>query len=386
MLPMTPENVKNYQICVKTVMDTSDPSISFDSQGISNHFHNYHKNVKPNWHLGPQGKEALEDIVKTIKSSSSSHEYNCILGLSGGLDSSYMLHKMVTEYNLKPLVFHVDAGWNTDTAVHNINQLVDGLNLDLFTEVINWDEVRRFQLAMFRSGLPHLDLPQDIAFISTLYSYCDKYNIKYILNGGNISTESVLMPLEILYWGTDMRHVRDILSKHLDGELPTFPFTNILYHKIYLRYLRNVKVVKPLNYMPFNKSSATAELVKEYGWRPYPQKHFESRFTRFFEGFWLLNRFNYDMRRNQLSSLILSDQISRDSALDILTKPPLTSEESAKDFDYVSSKLQITVDELTSYLHSPLKYYWDYKNSKSLFDFGSKILNKLSPTQRGGAF
>ena len=191
---------QKYRICRKTVMDTSDPGITFDDDGISNHYWEYHNFIKHNWYQGDDGKRKLSSMIEKIQESGKGKDFDCILGLSGGLDSSYMLHKVVTEYNLRPLVFHVDGGWDTEIAVNNINCLVDKLSLDLYTEVIDWEEMRDFQLAMFKSGVPHLDVPQDMAFISVLYKFAKREGIKYILNGGNISTESVLMPLEILYW------------------------------------------------------------------------------------------------------------------------------------------------------------------------------------------
>ena len=216
-----------YQICTKTVMDTSDPGITFDESGISNHYWDYHKNVKSNWFRGEEGQKILTKEINKIKEEGKHRDFDCIICLSGGADSSYMLHKVVTEFGLRPLVFHVDGGWNSEIAVNNINVLIEKLKLDLFTEVINWEEMKEFQIAMFKSGVPHLDIPQDHAFIGVLYRYAAKYNIKYILNGGNISTECVLMPLEILYWGTDMVHVKDILKKFSTKRLKTYPFTNV---------------------------------------------------------------------------------------------------------------------------------------------------------------
>ena len=213
---------------------------------------------------------------------------------------------MVTQFDLRPLVFHVDSGWNSEVAVNNINALVEKLGLDLYTEVIDWQEMRDFQLAMFKSGVPHLDVPQDMAFIGVLYKFAEKYGIKLILNGGNISTECVQTPLSLLYWGTDMAQIQDILTKHGRWPLGKYPFSSIYYHKIYLRYFKGVKVFKPLNLLPYIKKQAMELLQKEYGWKPYPQKHFESRFTRFFEGWWLPARFGYDMRRREFSSMILT--------------------------------------------------------------------------------
>lgn len=373
-----------YRICKKTIMDNSDPSIKFDDQGFSNHYWEFEKFIKPRWFPNKKGSDIFRKKIEQIKKDKTG-DFDCILGLSGGVDSSYMLHLMVNEYKLNPLVFHVDAGWNSETAVHNINVLVEKLNIDLFTEVINWNEVRDFQLSLFKSGVPHLDIPQDMAFISTLYRYAEKNNIKYILNGGNISTECVLPPLEILYWPTDLFQVNDILKKYSTVEMNNYPFISIFYHKLYLRYFKKIKVLKPLNFTTYLKNDAINTLVNEYNWKPYKQKHFESRFTKFFEGYWLPSRFGYDMRRNQLSSLILTEQISRDEALQEIEKPPYDPETIKSDIEFIANKLEISQSELMSYHEMPRKYYWDYKNIKKIFDIGEYILKLISGTRRGGA-
>ncbi len=375
-----------YQICTKTVMDTSDPTITFDENGISNHYHYFHKTVKPNWHPDKRGRLELEKIVDTLKKTGKDKEFDCLLGLSGGADSSYMLHKVVNDYGLRPLVFHVDGGWNSEIAVHNINVLIEKLGLDLYTEVINWEEMRNFQLAMFKSGVPHIDVPQDHAFIAVLYRFAEKYKIKYILNGGNISTECVLNPLQYFYWGSDLWQIRDILNRFGTIPMKSYPFTTILRHKLYLRYFKGVKVVKPLNYIPYIKSEAFEVLKKEYGYKPYPQKHFESRFTRFFEGYWMPTRFGFDVRRVVYSSLILTGQMTRDEALSELKKPPYDIETIDQDFEYIATKLGISISELRGYLEMPKKFYWDYRNQKWLFDAGEKIFKVLGLSQRGGAF
>ena len=367
-------------------MDTSDPGITFDDDGISNHYWEYHNFIKHNWYQGDDGKRKLSSMIEKIQESGKGKDFDCILGLSGGLDSSYMLHKVVTEYNLRPLVFHVDGGWDTEIAVNNINCLVDKLSLDLYTEVIDWEEMRDFQLAMFKSGVPHLDVPQDMAFISVLYKFAKREGIKYILNGGNISTESVLMPLEILYWTTDMRQVKKILSKFGTVKMNSYPFTNIYYHKLYLPYIKKLKVFKPLNYIPYKQKDAVNELIVNYGWKPYSQKHFDSRFTRFFEGYWLPKRCGYDMRRNQFSSLILSGQMTRELALEKLKIPSLSKEEVKEEFIYISDKLRITLKELKFYEKMDKKYYWDYPNSRFIFKIGEMILSKFAKTRRGGAY
>lgn len=366
-----------YRICSHCVMDTSDSKIVFDDAGVCDHCLGFKRDVLPNWHPDEKGAAMFREMVARIKASGQGKPFDCIMGMSGGLDSSYLLHLAVSEFGLRPLVFHVDGGWNTDIAVNNIQVLVDKLGLDLYTEVINWEEMRDFQLAFFKSGVPHLDIPQDHAFVATLYHFAHKHGIKYILNGGNYATECVRNPLEWLYYGTDMAQLRDIHRRFGTIPLRTYPFSSILFHKVYLRYIRGVQVVKPLNLLPYTKEHASKTLAETYGWRPYPQKHFESRFTRFYEGYWLPTRFGYDTRRVQYSSLILTGQMTREDALERLKKPAYDPATIDEDFEYIATKLGISVAELRGYHEMPLKTYRDYKNREWMFDLGAKALKML---------
>ncbi|HRJ45856.1 MAG TPA: N-acetyl sugar amidotransferase [Opitutaceae bacterium] len=379
-------SIPPYRICVKTVMDSSDPGTTFDESNICNHYWDFQNTVQPNWHPDKQGRQELERRVDEIKKSAKGRDFDCLVGLSGGVDSSYMLHTMVKEFGLRPLVFHVDGGWNSELAVHNIHVLVDKLGLDLYTEVINWEEMRDFQLAMFKSGVPHIDIPQDHAFIAVLYNFAEKYKISTILNGGNIATECVMMPGKYYYWGTDMVHIRDILARYGTIPMQTYPFSSVFRHKLYLRYIKGVKVLKPLNYIPYTKQLAFEMLSKEYGWKPYPQKHFESRFTRFYESYWLPARFGFDVRRNQLSSLILTGQITRDQALIELQKPPYDPVAITQEFEYIATKLGISTDELRHYQEIPKKFYWDYRSQHKLLTMIEKVVSALRLARRGGAF
>jgi N-acetyl sugar amidotransferase len=367
----------DYRICSNCVMDTSDREIQFDSSGVCDHCVGFKRTVLPNWHPNEHGKALFRGIVEKIQRQGKGKPFDSIIGMSGGLDSSYLLHLAVAEFGLRPLVFHVDGGWNTDIAVNNIQMLVDKLGLDLYTEVINWQEMRDFQLAFFKSGVPHLDVPQDHAFVATLYHFAHKHGIKYILNGGNFATECVRNPLEWLYYGTDMAQIRDIHGRYGTIPLKTYPFSGVLFHKFYLRYLKGVQVVKPLNYLPYTKAHAISVLTETYGWRPYPQKHFESRFTRFYEGYWLPTRFGYDTRRVQYSSLILTGQMSREEALEKLKKPAYDPEQADQDFEYVATKLGISVEELRGYHTMPLRSYRDFRNQEWMFNLGAKVLKAI---------
>ena len=371
------ETARPYRVCTHCVMDTSDSSITFDKQGVCDHCNGFWKHVKPYWNTGAKGESEFTQIVERIKEDGRGREFDCIMGMSGGADSSYLLHVAVKKFGLRPLVFHVDGGWNSQIAVNNIEKMIVALGLDLFTEVINWEEMKNFQLAYIKSGLSNIDVPQDHAFVSTLYNFAAKHKIRYILNGGNFSTECVRNPLEFFYYGTDMRQIRDVLRQFGTIEMRTYPFSSVLRHKLYLRYLRRIQVVKPLNYFPYIKHEAMQFLADEYGWQPYPQKHFESRFTKFYEGYWLPKKFGFDTRRVQFSSLILTNQLTREAALSILEGPAITDQDARIEFEYVAKKLGVTVDELQRYMDAPNRTYRDYDNSENMFNFGARVLRFL---------
>lgn len=366
--------MKDYQICKNCVMDTSDPKITFDENGICDHCNSFQKNVLPIWHPNDYGKSIFSKKVDEIKLKTKNKEFDSIIGLSGGLDSSYLLHVVVKEFGLRPLVFHVDGGWNTDLAVSNIEKMVKKLNLELFVEVINWEEMKDFQLAWFKSGTPYLDIAQDHAFFATMFHFARKHKIDIILNGGNISTEGIRNPLDWFYYGTDMTLISDIRKKFSTNKMKTYPWSSIYYHKIYLRYFKKIEVLRPLNFMPFDKKTAIDVLSKEYDWTPYPQKHFESRFTKFLESYWLPTRFGYDTRRVQFSSLIVTGQMTREDALQELQLSPYNHDTIQEDIQFIANKLDISVEELQKYHSMEKKWWYDYKNEKNIFDLGAKIL------------
>jgi N-acetyl sugar amidotransferase len=369
--------MEHYQICTDCVMDTSDPKISFDKNGVCDHCNTFHKHVQPNWHPNEYGARLLQRKIDEIKRVGAGEEFDCIIGMSGGADSSYLLYLAKERFGLRPLVFHVDAGWNTQIAVNNIEKLVDNLGLELFTEVIDWKEMRDLQLAFFKSGVPHIDLPQDHAFFATMYKFAEKHKVKYILTGGNFSTECVRNPLDYFYYGTDLWQIRDIHSKFGQAPLVNFPLSGILRHKVYLRYLKGIEVVKPLDCLPYVKKEAMQLLSEKFGWQVYPRKHFESRFTKFYEGYWLPVKFGFDTRRVQYSSLILTGQMKREEALADLEKPPYDEETIAHDFEYIATKLGISITELRGYMDAPHKSYKDYKNQLYLFLLGARVMHLM---------
>ena len=371
-------------LCSRCVMDSLDSRIQFNSEGVCDHCATFDQQILPDWERMRTEIGGLTEMVNAVKASrKSSQQYDCILGMSGGVDSSYLLHLAVVELGLKPLVFHVDAGWNSQLAVNNIERLIDKLGLDLYTEVIDWEEMKDLQLAFFKSGVPHIDVPQDHAFFATMYKYASKYNIKHILTGGNYSTECVRNPLEWMYYQSDSIQLIDIHKRHGTRPLTSYPVTNILWHKVWLPYFRGIKLLRPLDHMEYHKADAMKLLMETYGWQPYPQKHFESRFTRFYESYWLPKRFGYDVRKVQFSSLILTGQMTREEALAELEKPSYDESTIHHEFEYVANKLDITVQELQSYLDMPKRTYRDYKSQDSIYRLGAKTLRWLG-IERGG--
>ena len=364
-------------------MDTTDSIIVFDEKGICDHCNTYYNDIKPKWHTDEKGRKELEKIVKKIKEEGKGKDFDCILGMSGGVDSSYLLYLAVEKLGLRPLVFHVDAGWNSQQAVNNIEVLVDGLKLDLYTEVINWEEMKDLQLAFFKSGVPHIDTPQDHAFFATMYNFADKYNIRYILTGANYSTECIRNPKEWMYYQSDSRQIKDIHTQFGTKPIKDFPFTNILWHKAYLKYFKKIQVFSPLNFMPYSKKEAIKLLTKKFGWQEYPQKHFESRFTRFYESYWLFEKFGYDVRKVQFSSLILTGQMTREEAIEELKKLPYDKENIKHDFEFVAHKLGIMPEELQKYFELSNKTYKDYKNQEWVYDIGAFVLRSLG-LEKGG--
>ncbi len=376
-------NSREYQICTKTIMDTSDPNIIFDKDGVSDYYHNFHQVMKPNWFPNEEGHKKLMIIADRIKKEGVGKEFDCILGMSGGLDSSYAVYVAKEIMGLRPLVFHVDAGWNTDQAVGNIEKIVDGLGLDLYTEVINWEEMKDLQVAFLKSGIPDQDLPQDYAFFSSLYKFARKHKIKNIITGSNISTECCREPEEWGgYAGIDLTLVRDIHKKFGTRPLKTFPLVDILTYKIYYKYIYGMNVIKPLDLVPYVKNDVEKLLFEKFSWEKFQHKHHESRFTRFYEDYWLPKKFGFEKRRAHFSSLILTEQMTRDEALDRISRPEMNEQFLKQEFEYVANKLDLTVDQLHNIFNSENKTYRDYKNKKSLISMGSNIMMKLGLEKR----
>lgn len=363
-------------------MDTSDPSLTFDDKGVCIYCNNFEREIKPNWHPNDQGIQNIMPTIEKIKEDGKGKDHDCLIGLSGGLDSSFVTYVAKEKFGLRPLIFHCDAGWNSDLSVSNIKKIVKGLNLNLVTDVINWEEMKDLQRAFFKAQVPFVDQPQDLGLFSALYNFAAKNNFKYVITGGNNSTECVRESIDWTYFSTDMKHVKEIHSKFGEKELKTFPTCDIFKYKTYYRFIKGIRVIKLLDYYPFIKKDAIKELNEKFQWQPYKMKHYESRFTKFFESFWTPKKHGYDKRRAYLSSEILTGQISREEALLRISKPELSEEEMIKDFNYVAKKLDWTEEELWKIFNGKNKSFRDYKNNFFLISLGAKIMNLLGIDRR----
>ncbi len=374
---------KEYQICSRCIMDSSDPHISFNTQGVCDYCLNFDAVIKPSWDTSARGEAELMALAEQIKKEGQGRDFDCIIGLSGGLDSSYVAYIAKVKMGLRPLLLHVDAGWNTDQAVGNIEKLVDGLGLDLYTEVINWEEMKDLQVAFLKSQVSDQDLPQDVAFFSGLYTFARQHKIKYVLTGGNYSTECCREPEEWGgYPGIDRRLIKDIHSTFGRRPLKTFPIVDILKYKLYYRYVLGMQVVKPLNLVPYIKADAESTLEHLFGWKRFKHKHHESRFTRFYEDYWMPRKFGYEKRRAHFSSLIMTGQMNREAALERIAKPELDEQFLVSEFEYVANKLDLSVEGLQAIFSGDNRSCSDYKNKRFLIGLGSRIMSVLGLERR----
>lgn len=375
---------KSYQVCSHCVMDTSDKNMIFDATGKCERCKEYEDRVLCWWNHGNGHEDELKKLIDEVKTSGKDKEYDCILGLSGGLDSCYLLHLAVTKWRLRPFVFHIDAGWNLPVAEENIKKICNKLGVHLHIQKLDWEDMSQMQIAFFKTGHAGLDAPQDHAFIAQIDNYSQKLGVKYILNGYNISTEVVSDPASWFEGAgptADRTYIKDVLKKHGGIKTKHYIYTTGFRHKFWLPYVKNVKTLYLLNYVPYVKNDVIATLEHEYDYKTYGQKHFEDLLTKFLEAWWLPTRFGYDIRRAQLSSLVITGQMTREEALEILKNPPLPEEECIAMFKEVAKKLEISEEELMSY-HKLPKTNISYKNNAWAFKAGIKLYQLLGIDKR----
>lgn len=346
---------KTYQICSRCIMDTSDPDISFDNNGVCNHCHQYDRMVHEEIYTGDAGREKLSQLVTRMKESGSGKDYDCLIGVSGGVDSSYVAY-VVKKLGLRPLAVHLDNGWNSELSVNNIFKELDTLGIDLKTHVINWNEFRDLQLAFLKASTPDSEIPSDHAIVSLMYRLAEEFKISYVITGRNVRTETHV-PLAWSHGHHDWKYITSVHEQFGTVPLKTYPFRTPSEEK---QYQKTQKWVDILNYIDYVKKDAIKILHDELGWEYYGGKHYESIYTRFFQGYILPKKFGYDKRRGHLSSLICSGEITREEALKEMEQEPYPLDLQEEDRLYVIKKLGITEDEFEAIMKLPKKTILDY--------------------------
>lgn len=364
-----------YQMCIRCVMDTTDPEITFDASGICSHCLGFERNIRPYWMPNDDGAKKLAVLLEQVRSHGMGKAYDCIIGLSGGVDSSYLATRL-KDWNLRPLVVHVDAGWNSELAVKNIEQITTRLGFELLTVVIDWQEMRDLQRSFLNSHVANQDIPQDHAFAAALVQQALKHDIKYVLSGSNFATEGVL-PQSWGYDAMDSVHIRHI--QRLFGSMPLKKFPILSFRDYYITMLEKLKFLEPLNLIPYEKESAIRMLEQDYNWRYYGGKHYESVWTRWYQAHYLPTKCGYDKRKAHLSSRIVAGSLSRDEALSELRHPLYTNNQLADDTAFIAKKLGYSVAELESLVRAPARHYSEFETNRDLlmrFRRRRKIIDK----------
>lgn len=372
---------RTYQMCTKCIMDTTDSKITFDENGVCDHCNHYEKEIAPTWSPGTNRFDELEKVAAKIRNDGKNKPYDCIIGMSGGTDSSYLVYIAKEVMNLRPLIYTVDTGWNLNVAVENIEKIVKKLDLDLYTEVVDWNEMSQLQLSFLKASVPYQDLPQDHVIFAGLYNYAVKNKIRYVLTGSNISTECVRPPIEWVHLN-DLKLIKNIYKKFSGKKLKSVPMCSMFKYRLYYGYLKKMKRVAPLDLIDYDKDKVEELLENEFSWKKYENKHYENIFTRFYEGYYMPNKFGYDKRKPHYSNLILTGQMTRAQALDKLQEKPYSEKLMIQDKNYIAKKLKISTVEIDELISKENKTYKDYKNSYNRINFFLKIAKFIGIEKR----
>ena len=369
-------NKRPYQRCTCCVMDTTDSKIVFDEKGVCDFCNDYYNNILPHWKAQLEDDSLLMKTAEKIKADSKGRKYDCIIGMSGGVDSSYLCYVAKEIMGLNPLIYVVDTGWNLQVADDNIDRIVNALDLDMYKEVVDWEEMKDLQLAFFKSQVPYQDLPQDHAIFAGLYNYAVKHGIKYVLTGANSATECIRPPIEWVYQN-DLTLIRDIHRKFGTKPLKNMPQCGMLKYRVYYPYFKGMKRVAPLDMIEYDKEKVQAFLQERFGWQPYANKHYENVFTRFYEGYYLPHKFGFDKRKCYFSNEILAGTLSRERALEELEQLPYSAEQIELDKAFIAEKLGITTEEFQKIIDGEKKSFRDYKNTWWMIRLGTVVLRTL---------
>jgi len=369
-----------YQICDRCVMDTFDEFITFDERGYCNHCEAFIRRLEAQRPPSGSKEKQWEEILENIKKKGRGRDYDCIVGISGGVDSSYTAY-LCKKWGLRVLLLHMDNGWDTDISVKNIKAVAERLKFDYVSDVLDWNEFKEIQLAFLRSSIVDLEMPTDIAIAASIYQTAAKHGIQYIVSGGNSSAEGIL-PLQMGYHVyKDMKLYKHIVKHFSSVPLKKVPTVGFL-GEIYYKFIKGIRTVYPLEYVQFDKDMARQFLMDNFGWQNYGGKHHESKITAFWQSYAMPVKYNMDYRRTTYSSQICSGQISRDEALKLLEEPPYDPVKIAEDKKYVAKKYGISVEELERYLALPPKTFMDFANQKNLIEFIYKTYGRLYKNKR----
>jgi N-acetyl sugar amidotransferase len=366
--------MKSYRQCTRCVMDTNDPDIRFDDDGICSHCKRYAKLLAGRTAGERERESELRLIVDQIKRSGRGAEYDCIIGVSGGVDSTYVAY-LVKNLGLRPLAIHLDNGWNSEVAVKNIELVLKRLEIDLFTHVLDWIEFRNLQISFLRASVPDGEVPSDHSIFALLWREAERRKIKYIISGMNFTTESISVP-SWAYGHSDWTYIKGINDRFGSCPLKSYPHFSLAY-LIWLNVVRRIKTVSILNYVPYDRPKVVEFLEHELGWRNYGGKHHESVYTRFYQGYVLPKKFGIDKRYAHFSDLINAGLMTRSQALEKLALPPYPENQQQEDIVYVSKKLGLSADEFATIMNSPHRSFRDYKNNYEKVRKLKKIVNWL---------
>jgi N-acetyl sugar amidotransferase len=371
---------REYQICVRCVMDTTDPDIKFDEQGVCNHCTSFQNRLSASGYTPGVSEKEWESYVEVIKQKGRGKKYDCIVGVSGGVDSCYVA-VLCKNYGLRPLLMHMDNGWDTEIAVNNIKELAKNLGLDYYSYVLDCEEFREIQLAFLKASSVDLEMPTDVAILASIYEMAAKYDIQYIISGGNLSSEGIL-PLHWGYHGHKvMRMYNHIVRKYSSKRLRKVPAVGLI-KESYYRFVKRIKTLYILNYVGYNKDEAKQFLMDRMGWKDYGGKHHESKITAFWQGYAMFSKFGIDYRKAILSSQVCLGQVTRDQALEILNTPAFDELKVDADKAYIAKKYGISVSDLDKYISDPPRSYVDFPNQKGLIDFCYNIYNRFFNNKR----
>lgn len=361
-----------HTICSKCIMDKSDPDIFFDGQGYCSHCHRYELLKSTRLISREERNTKLDSLIAEVKATGKGKPYDCIIGISGGVDSTYVAW-LVKKSGLRPLAVHLDNGWNSELAVANIQKTLQKLDIDLYTHVIDWEEFRDLQLSFLKASTPDGEVPTDHAIFALLYKMANKYGLKHVITGTNVVTEAIL-PEKWGYGYFDWRYIKDVHKRFGKSKLTTYPHFSLAKLGYYM-FARKIRMVSILNYVEYEKTEAMRVLQDELDWVYYGGKHYESIYTRFYQAYILPRKFNIDKRKAHYSNLICSGQLNREQALELMQEPVYPENLLQEDRAYVIKKLQISEAEFESIMSAPTLTFESYHTSHALFERAKKIVN-----------